>query len=471
MQRGWITALLAFSCGFATGPRPALAQTPLAPTWPIMPTDPGECAAFSRDLNKYEAEVSKQHEACLSAGKADRPSEAANSFLCSRSACQSLHDILYGDVFYTNVKPLRKKVDECYSQVKEYLDRKARERQETDDREKAVADRQEAEKTERMKDDGQARASAPQRDRSSAIQQHEQVGESNTPGTSTMGGQAPPSNQDSKDALAAIKDPFARAQKEATALGMRDPKVVDPFSSPTVRNDTSSNSAGLVDPFKEGSASKQDSDIPEDAGRSAEDLLKTQLDAMKETIKKDKAAAKEGLSAANYRKFAEGADAAESATSAVTFVIGTLEYAALAKNIYEADVPEARKREVARFVAQFGKDVTSYAFSRDAVKEGIKRVVVKTFPETVAPYLEYVSPATAAAGILLDSSDAETPGLLRYEKWGALSSKQKQQVLTQWWGYYDRDIQAGRPGDLAAEDLKVLMDQTDSLYKANTGKP
>ena len=172
------------------------------------------------------------------------------------------------------------------------------------------------------------------------------------------------------------------------------------------------------------------------------------------------------LSASAFKRYSEGADVAISAASGVTHVIQLFEYGDLGKNILEAETPPERKQEVARLEFQVAKDTASYAFTRDAVKEGIKKVVVRIFPDTVAPYvIEYGPAALAAASVTFDSSEAAAPGLLRYEHWDAMSSKQKQVVLSTWWKTYDMGRKSGVPEIAADEDFKVLLEQTDKLYK------
>jgi hypothetical protein len=116
----------------AVRPAPARAQLlPSPPTWPTSPTEPQQCADFAAELDKYQAEVSRQHQDCLHAGKEDMPNQPADSLICSRSACQILHDILFSQAMYTDVKVLRQKVESCYSEVREHQERRGREKRES----------------------------------------------------------------------------------------------------------------------------------------------------------------------------------------------------------------------------------------------------------------------------------------------------------------------------------------------------
>jgi hypothetical protein len=119
------------------------ARAQVAPFAPISPRRPQECAAFAAQVDKYEAEINDQHERCLHPPgkeiKEDRPNLPPGSPLCSRSACQLLHDILYSDLLYPYIKPLRKSVDACYDNVKQYLDRQAREKREAIEKLNAVS--------------------------------------------------------------------------------------------------------------------------------------------------------------------------------------------------------------------------------------------------------------------------------------------------------------------------------------------
>ena len=109
---------------------------------PLMPTSQAECQVFSHGVEQYSAEISRQHDACLATYKADRPNEQMNSGICSRSACQNLHDQLYGDLGLS-VRRERAEISTCFNRVNEYLREQAQaqqqEKQEEEDRKASEA--------------------------------------------------------------------------------------------------------------------------------------------------------------------------------------------------------------------------------------------------------------------------------------------------------------------------------------------
>jgi hypothetical protein len=65
------------------------------PSAPASPTDPAQCSAYRAKLDTQLAEIGREHEACLDSYKVDRQGD--NNMVCSRSECQSLHTLLYGN--------------------------------------------------------------------------------------------------------------------------------------------------------------------------------------------------------------------------------------------------------------------------------------------------------------------------------------------------------------------------------------
>jgi hypothetical protein len=66
---------------------------------PIGPTDPRQCDAYQQRVSEIKANYDQQHNACLSANSRSPTVPTSEILICSRSACQSLHDIVYGDFF------------------------------------------------------------------------------------------------------------------------------------------------------------------------------------------------------------------------------------------------------------------------------------------------------------------------------------------------------------------------------------
>src|ERR1700681_2233810 len=92
---------------------PASTSAQMYPSAPNAPTNAKACQAFKAQVDAYVAAYSKEHELCLAANRADRPQETRDSLICSRSRCQSLHDIVYGNTA-GSAKYLRQQVQSCY---------------------------------------------------------------------------------------------------------------------------------------------------------------------------------------------------------------------------------------------------------------------------------------------------------------------------------------------------------------------
>jgi hypothetical protein len=471
-------------------------QAQLTPMAPLGPTSAEQCQAFSQQVNEYWARVSADHEACLASYKADRPNEHPGSLTCSRSACQGLHDQLHRDFSLTGKTHQQVQSDQvaaCYNTVREVLRRQAQAQQEEAQR-KATREREEADrKAIRARDEEQRERQKIQADRASAQKSkaaaaHQATAKPSTHST-VVATQPPPrtqppietqkppqhdpEKQKSQEALLAMRAPFENADKERKAMGMGSPELANPFPGSTVSKSKDSENLKLADPFHHPadreSAEGKNGDSEKAGGYSAKGLEKS-FDMMKDDIERGKAQMNGKLSPSAYGRYAEGANVAKSVASGVTHIIQLFEYGEQFKNIYEADLPQARKQEEARLALQVAKDTASYAFTRDAVKEGVKKVVVHIFPDKVAPYVvEYSSAALAAASITFDSSESAAPGLLRYEHWDNMTSKQKEAVLSTWWKTYDMGRKLGAPDFLPDEDFKVLLEQTDKLYKQNQG--
>ena len=102
------------------------------PVGTIAATDPAECSALSNDWSAYQSGLTKEHEDCLNANKANNSNQASTSqSVCSRTACQSLHDRL----FNSNLDAIRQQqLDECHASVQAYQQRKQQERQQAEER-------------------------------------------------------------------------------------------------------------------------------------------------------------------------------------------------------------------------------------------------------------------------------------------------------------------------------------------------
>jgi hypothetical protein len=88
------------------------------PFAPNSPTEAKECESFRTAVEVYAAYYSGEHDRCLANNKPGHQQETKGSLICSRSRCQHLHDIVYGDSVFS-AKHLEKEVASCYEAVRE----------------------------------------------------------------------------------------------------------------------------------------------------------------------------------------------------------------------------------------------------------------------------------------------------------------------------------------------------------------
>lgn len=93
------------------------------PPAPRSPKSSAECDAYQKQIDDQMAQISQQHAACLDSFKADRQGD--NDLICSRSECQSLHTLLYGD----HKTAGEQQVASCQAEVQRYQARSAAQQQ------------------------------------------------------------------------------------------------------------------------------------------------------------------------------------------------------------------------------------------------------------------------------------------------------------------------------------------------------
>jgi chemotaxis protein histidine kinase CheA len=321
--------LLRTLCWLVLGTGMARAQLlPTSPNWPIAPIDPKQCAAFAADLNRYEQEVQKQHQDCLDRpGKVDRPNLPPNSPLCSKFACQILHDRLFSESDLNSVPVLRKRLDACNAQVKEYQDQQAAQKRDAEEREQA--DREQAGKDQEA---AESRRKAQQEERSRPVQTRisptpASEGPANSPAAlppSQQTGQPTPEVEQARQAategaqkelreqtLNELADPFgksgesASANRSSTASG----DLADPFANATAGTAASDSSEpALADPFSaENSERRKAISDPGIATEEAKgivlDTIKEKLQDASEHLLADLEAARSKLSPVNLAQY------------------------------------------------------------------------------------------------------------------------------------------------------------------------
>lgn len=120
---------------------PALAQfdsRQIYPLGPLNPTDSKTCQAYSAQIDRISSAYDKKHQECLDAHTHDHSPDVSGAMVCSRAACQQLHDVVYGSL----KKVADSRLKDCNEEVNRY---QATERQIQEDRRKADDARREME--------------------------------------------------------------------------------------------------------------------------------------------------------------------------------------------------------------------------------------------------------------------------------------------------------------------------------------
>ncbi len=468
-----LAALAIFGCA---GPL----QAQLAPTAPFSPASAEQCQAFSQQVNQYWARVSADHEACLDSHKADRPNEHPGSLTCSRSACQGLHDQLYSNFSLTgktHQQVQRDDVAACFNTVREALKRQAQAQQEEAAR-KAQSGREEAErKAIRTREEEhrecqkrEADRVSAQKARTAAAQKAQAKSPTNNnptndnqstsaaysqeaPSNPTGGGTQLPSQQDlqkqtAQEALAQLQDPFEKAKQERAALGLeqRPTGLVDPFSNAHSANAERANA-------KDGS---------EEGGQLTQAIFEHGIDSAEKQIDRDieYVTAQWKGSKRSLENYVEGAKDTKSVVSGVGHVAAGFEYGSIFKDIYEASQQGSSERltyQEERLAAQVAHD-TVYQWTKDAVQDGVKKVVVRMFPKTATYLTEGASAMVAGLSVTFYSRDTGVePREIVENRQGEYSLEDKQRALFQMWKFYDQN-----PTVYA---MPSLINDTDIVYR------
>lgn len=387
-------------------------QAQLPPIGPLSPERPEQCQAFGAEVDRYAELISKEHEECLAAHKADRLERPDNSASCSRSACQNLHNNLYGNGVLS-VKTSRREVSECNRHVNEYLKHKAAEEKQEAERRDAARKKDEERAVQEQRDPDQRKQYEKQtRDRQSTLKKKEQqqralpaqgaaapVNTEQPPSASTnpassssrsvqvqdteeqyearMKAREEEKKKRSEDALLEIADPFDRTSKKASV---------------TKRDATS---AGIVDPFS--SENRKSASTPEkipadreddQAFDKAKDLFKQNLDSARDKLDENLATARLKLSPSDFRRYERDVQKAKNYMRGLSFTVTAAKYSTDAK----------------AFVANPANGW--HDIVKDGAQDGFEYVL-----KHVAPRLAevYEGPVGWLASITLDSSSTQTP--------------------------------------------------------------
>lgn len=413
-------AFLTTCCWLAMGVETARAQLPFSPNWPIAPTDPKQCATFAADLDKYEAEVQKQHQDCLDRpGKEDRPNLPPNSPLCSKFACQILHDRLFSESDLNGLKVLRKRIDTCNAQVKEYQDQQVAQKREAEKRERAdneeIAKNQESAESRRKEEErsrpGQTRVSPTPASQSptnnpGVLPPSQQTGQPYAVASMKVTLEVEQVRQAAKDreqkelreqALSEMADPFGKSGKGASANKSTTGSngVVDPFGNSAASRDSTSGDSGLVDPFANAASGRSGSDkeVAEDNAKEiawdkASELIKEKSNEALKTLNRNLENAQLKLNPSEYKVYKAEIEEAESYLKGLNRVV---EFAPFLKDAWEAS-------------SDFKKGWND--FVSDCESNGFEYVLKRLSPQ-LSKVLE--GPVGLVGSITFSSSSTQTP--------------------------------------------------------------
>lgn len=475
-----------------------LAAGQIAPFAPTSPTSSEECQRFQSDVAAYEMAVTKQHQDCLSRNAANRPGvETKDPLTCSRSMCQSFHDLLYGDS-WRSVGYLRKEVDSCNSKLAEYLNEKARQQQilsERESREKAERATREKEEIKKEADEKEARekerregenankdaaqrlaarkkekARDEQNDRASKdiregqksdinpqLTKRENAEKTNVvpqPGADQIAMQqqkdveAPPINATREPSLA---DPFAS----------QNSKLADPFSKSTTQAeliDPFARSA-VVDPFSSEAINRSERGDPSDETQGIRDtsfkLAELGAKTINSRLERNIDVARRSLPSGEFRKYEANARDAEAVTSAFSKTVKFVDYGVDAVKIEEADPGKNTQYHLAETLYKPASELVERVS-----QEGFQHVVIELFPRA-APYIVRAVDIGAAAGqVLFDSERTTDFHEVIQDDSGRYSVAEKEDALAHLMKAYQTTGShwpSSDVGRLAEESQKVLI--------------
>jgi hypothetical protein len=368
----------------------------------------------------------------------------------------------------THQQVQRDDVAACYNTVKEDLKRQAQAQQEEAERkakrereeaqresQKSQADRVSVEKSKAaIGQKPQAKTStnsAPTKDDQSANAASSQQSSSNPAGAGTQSSnQQDLERQKAQDALGQFQEPFQKAKQQRAALGLeqRPTGLIDPFAKPDRTNPD---------------IAKPRDDSGEQVGPLSQAIFEHGIESAEKTIDKniDYVTKEWKGSKRSLENYVEGANDTKSLVSGVGHVAAGFEYSSIFKDIYEAShqgSSERLKYQEERLGAQVVHD-TVYEWTKDAVQEGVTKVVVRMFPKT-APYLVEDAVTAAAAGVSVTFYSSEIgadPREIVENRQGRYSLADKQRALFQMWKFYDQN-----PTVYA---MPSLVTDTDIVYR------
>ncbi len=427
------------------------------PFAPGFPTDAKECQSFNAEVEAYAADYSRQHEQCLADNKADRQ-ETPDSQVCSRSTCQYLHDMIYGDSVLS-AKSFQKEVATCFQRVEEYQAEEAQKKKDEDD-EEAKKKQDKADRDARTPQEKQNTADEPRGGAEGKSVEDQQV-EANRIAAqprqqvvATPSSAAPRAQQPSSPSKAGTKtssvfaDPFSSSNsRKSSELSASNRSMVNPFA----------NNERLADPFPSsasGANPSLESDRAAFEGSSQAIELSTNiaLSKLDKDISFVRSQSRKTISATNANALVHEIQDTKSILKTVNGLVTGGQYFILAKNVASAE--SSGKRDEAW--GELLKQATGDVLRSDLVKEGMTTVAPRLFGERVGLLLVGAASASINSGVIIldPTKTGRDDTEVIHDTSGKVSLSEKQTALMDMWkGYERRQSQGGNSDDTIKRQL------------------
>lgn len=385
-------------------------QSQVFPFQPSSPTNSEQCRTFSSDVEKYASAYSKQHDECLDRNKADRKTDMQLG-VCSRAACQILHDVVYSQYTATSVPTLRKQVEECFKQARQHEEEEAKRKREADDaqrrqQEDARTQSQKAEASQRRSTQAEAQTQNPPvlpKDQASAAHTYSvdslKVNETKAQEQARLAARERERKERSEQAINEMADPFAQSGRSGSSKKVpASDGMVDPFAGSaegTAAKDSGNN--GLAEPFA-------NADSSQSQARSDNDIA----------VEKGKDIAKDEVSKFIEAKADEARDKLDGLLEKARSKLSPSDF-----KVYQAEVQEAeaylkglsRVLKAAPFIADAWKASNNLKegwndFEKDCEQKGFEYVLKRLAPSFFTRI--YEGPVGLAGSIVFESSSTQT---------------------------------------------------------------
>jgi len=372
-----------------------------------------------------------------------------NSGICSRSACQNLHDQLYGDLGLS-VRRERAEISTCFNRVNEYLREQAQaqqqEKQEEEDRKASeAADERAGQRQENDRKAEDAKDQAARDNSSGAAVPLAPPSVQPQPSTIRQSRTVPKDLATEVQARAVVEQEKKERANEATA------RMVDPFSSSAKVESASNRTSGkaeVVDPFPPDRAETKDtsSEYANDAIEIEAKFVEKGIGNAESVIKQNAEAAKKIFSGDALKAYEKEADHSFSFVEGLDRGLVAVKYGAdLGTIIVASDDRERSKAYSDMFV--------------DLAKDGFTAVAKRLSPR-LGSFLE--GPIGWIAGSTFDSTEVGLdPIEIVNDSSGRYKFDDKQKALD------SLILQYNRHRDIWGKaQVQWLMQSADKIYSS-----